>query len=149
MTVTLVRTIDRLPTEFAALEADAKADGHAPLTRLAGEFAKDRAMFHATFAAYIDGELAGIGATTDEPTMTTHPTWRMRRLYVHRKFRRQKIAYAIATALLQETAKKVRAVTVHAGSDEAAQFWEAIGFRRVAGSNWSHERATPSATLCV
>lgn len=149
MIVTLVRTIDRLPTEFAALEADAKADGHAHLTRLSGEFAKDPAMFHAIFAAYIDGELAGIGAATDEPTMTSHATWRMRRLYVHRKFRRQKIACAIATALLQEAAKKVRAVTVHAGSDDAAHFWEAIGFRRVTGCNWSHERVMPSATLCV
>jgi GNAT superfamily N-acetyltransferase len=149
MTVTLVRTIGGLPTEFAALEADAKADGHAHLTRLSGEFAKDPAMFHAIFTAYIDGELAGIGATTDEPTVTSQPTWRMRRLYVHRKFRRQKIAYAIATALLQEAAKEVRAVTVHAGSDEAAQFWEAIGFRRVNGGSWSHERVIPSATLCV
>jgi len=149
MTVTLVRTIDRLPTEFAALEADAKADGHAHLTRLSREFAQNPAVFHAIFAAYIDGELAGIGALADEPTMTSHPTWRMRRLYVHRKFRRRKVAHAITTALLQEAARKVRAVTVHAGSDEAARFWEALGFRRVTGCSWSHERAIPSATPCV
>jgi GNAT superfamily N-acetyltransferase len=103
-------------------------------------------MFHAVFAAYIHGELAGIGAMTDEPMMTSQPTWRMRRLYVHRKFRRQKVACAIATALLQEAAKKVRAVTVHVPSDEAARFWEALGFRRVTGCSWSHERVMPGAT---
>jgi hypothetical protein len=60
-------------------------------------------------------------------------TWRMRRLYVHRKFRRQKVARTIAIALLQEVEEKVRMVTVHAGNDEGSQFWEAIGFRRVTG----------------
>jgi len=32
-------------------------------------------------------------------------------------------------------------VTVHAGSAEAARFWQAIGFHPVAGRDWSHERA--------
>jgi predicted acetyltransferase len=149
MTVTLERTTRRLPIAFAELEADAKVDGHGHLTRLSAEFAQNPAMFHVIFACYIDGELAGIGGITDEPTLTSQPTWRMRRLYVHRKFRRRNVARTIAIALLKEAAQKVRTVTVHAGNDEAARFWEAIGFCRVVGRNWSHERTTPGATLCV
>jgi GNAT superfamily N-acetyltransferase len=139
MTVTLERTIERLPIEFAELEADAKADGHRHMSRLATEFAESPAMFHAIFACYLDRRLAGIGAITDEPALTSQPMWRMRRLYVHRKFRRQSVARTIAIALLKEAAGRVPVVTVHAGDDDAAQFWDAIGFRRVIGLAWSHE----------
>jgi predicted acetyltransferase len=144
MTIILERIIDRLPAGFVQLEADAKADGHAQLTRLSAEFTNSPAMFHAIFVCHLNGELAGIGAITDEPEVTSQSTWRMRRLYVHRRFRRRKVARAIAVALLQEAADKVRTVTVHA-DDQAAQFWEAIGFRRVTGRSWSHERTTSSA----
>jgi GNAT superfamily N-acetyltransferase len=91
-------------------------------------------------AAYLGGDLAGIGAITDEPTSTGRPAWRMRRLYVHRNFRRRGMADAIAGALLQAAGQKVDFVTVHAGSDEAARFWEAVGFDRVEGQSWSHEK---------
>lgn len=133
MTLSLERIIDTLPVGFADLEADAKADGHDHLTRLATEFAQSPATFRAIFACHLDGRLAGIGAITDEPGLTSHPTWRMRRLYVHRKFRRRKVALTIASALLQEAAWNVSTVTVHAGNAGAARFWEAIGLRPVAG----------------
>ena len=138
---------DTLPVGFAELEADAKTDGHGHLTRLAAEFAQSRAIFHAIFACHIDGRLAGIGAITDEPTLTSQPTWRMRRLYVHRKFRRRKVARAIANALLQEAAANVSIVTVHAGNEGASRLWEAVGFRPVAGCAWSHEATQSRATL--
>jgi predicted acetyltransferase len=93
----------------------AKTDGYGHLTRLAAEFAQSPAVFQAIFACHLDGRLAGIGAITDEPASTSQPTWRMRRLYVHRKFRRRKVARAIAKALLQEAAANVSVVTVHAG----------------------------------
>jgi|SRR5215469_1268806 len=147
MNVSLERLTDTLPIGFPELEADAKADGHGHLTRLAAEFAQSPAVFHAAFVGYLDGSLAGIGAITDEPTLTSQPTWRMRRLYVDRKFRRRNIARTIAMALLQESEGKVSTVTVHAGNDDAAQFWEAIGFRRVVGQAWSHEARTAGATL--
>src|SRR5215470_5139322 len=107
MILSLERVTDTLPIGFAELEADAKADGHGHLTRLAAEFAQSPAIFHAIFACHLDGRLAGIGATTDEPDLTSQQIWRMRRLYVHRKFRRRKVARAIANALLQEAALNV------------------------------------------
>ena len=139
MTLSLEQIIDTLPIGFAGLEADAKADGQDHLNRLAAEFAQSPAIFHAIFACHLVGRLAGIGAITDEPCPTLQPSWRMRRLYVHRKFRRCNVARAIANALLQEAAWYVSIVTVHAGNDDAARFWEAIGFRPVVGRAWSHE----------
>jgi GNAT superfamily N-acetyltransferase len=128
-----------LPVDFSELEADATLDGHRHLTRLAAEFTSDRAMFHAIYACRVDGQLAGIGAITDEPAMTVHPAWRMRRLYVHRRFRRRAIARTITSALILEAEDKVSFLTVHAGNDGAAKFWEAMGFRPVRHQAWSHE----------
>jgi predicted acetyltransferase len=147
MTLSLERVTDTLPIGFAELEADAKADGHGHLTRLAAEFAQSPAIFHAIFACDLDGSLAGIGAITDEYGLTSQSIWRMRRLYVHRKFRRRNVACTIANALLQEAVWNVSTVTAHAGNDCAVRFWEAIGFRPVAGCAWSHETTLSGETF--
>jgi hypothetical protein len=73
MTLSLELMTDTLPVGFAELEADAKTDGHGHLTRLAAEFAQSPAIF----ACRLDGRLAGIGAITDEPALTSQPTRRM------------------------------------------------------------------------
>jgi GNAT superfamily N-acetyltransferase len=139
MIISLERTAATLPADFPELEADATADGHRHMVRLAAESKLDRAMFHAMYTCRVNGRLAGVGAITDEPAMTAHPMWRMRRLYLHRQFRRREIARTIARALLLEAVNKVSIVTVHAGSDGAAKFWEATGFRPVEDRTWSHE----------
>jgi GNAT superfamily N-acetyltransferase len=140
MTVSLTRVSQRLPVAFDALRADAEADGHRHMGRLAAELDGTQPMFHAVFAAYVEGNLAGIGAITDEPEPTSRPTWRMRRLYVHRQFRRRGAAQSITTALIQVAASKVWMVTTNAGNDQAARFWEQIGFHQISGKGWTHER---------
>lgn len=122
MTVSLKRVIDRL------LEADAKVEGHRHVTRFAAEFAQNPAMFHAIFAACVDDKLAGVGAITDEPTLTSQTKWRMRRLYVRREFRRRNVARTIAMELLREAAGKIPAVTG-------------------VGLAWSHETTISGATV--
>ncbi|MGJ5031168.1 GNAT family N-acetyltransferase [Bradyrhizobium sp. HKCCYLS2038] len=138
--IVLERVGDRLPAGFNALEADARADGHAHLNRLASELIDTPAMFHHVFAALVSGRLAGIGAMTDEPAPTEQPVWRMRRFYVQRACRRHGVARTIAVALLKVAAGQVGLLTVHAGNDGAARFWEAMGFDRVADRGWSHQR---------
>jgi len=135
-----LRRISNLPNGFEGLRADAEAEGHRHMNRLATELEMTPEMFHAVFTAYIDGSLAGIGAITDEPQPTSEPTWRMRRLYVHRGVRRRCVGRIIASGLLREAANKVRIVTAHAGNDSAARFWEALGFRQAAYKAWTHER---------
>lgn len=142
MTIVLERIFDRLPVGFAELQADARADGHSHMARLADEYGSNPVLFHAVFVCHVGGWLAGIGAMTDEPTQMPPTAWRMRRFYVHRKFRRRGVARAIALALLQHLPDEVRTVTVHAGSDDAARFWAAMGFRPVVGQAWSHQAVT-------
>ncbi len=110
------------------------------MSRLASELDESPAMFHAIFAAYIGDDLAGIGAITDEPERSSIPAWRMRRLYVRRRFRRRGAARAIAVALIRQAIGEVRMLTVNAGSEQAAKFWEQMGFHRVGGKGWSHEK---------
>jgi GNAT superfamily N-acetyltransferase len=138
MTVCL-RRIASLPNGLEGLRADAEADGYRHMRRLAAEFEASREMFHAVQAAFIDGGLAGIGGITDEPQPTSGPAWRLRRLYVHREFRRRGVARAIVAALLADAANKVSIVTAHAGDDSAARFWEAIGFQQATCKAWTHQ----------
>ena len=140
--VQLVRVIETLPDGFDALRAEAEAEGHRHLTRLAQEWAQDPGQFTAVLAAFAGGELAGVGALTPEPEPAPQPALRMRRLYVAKAARRQGVARTLANALLQEALDQVRLVTVHAGNPDAALFWTAQGFAPVAGAAWSHEFRT-------
>ncbi|WP_334162005.1 GNAT family N-acetyltransferase [Phenylobacterium sp.] len=137
--VQLVRILDDLPDGFEALRAEAEAEGHRHLTRLAQEWAENPGRFAAVLAAFAGGELMGVGALTPEPAPAPEPALRMRRLYVSKAARRQGVARTIASALLQEALDQVSLVTVHAGNPDAALFWEAQGFSPVAGAAWSHE----------
>jgi GNAT superfamily N-acetyltransferase len=141
MTVSLARVSNRLPLAFDALRDDAEADQHRHMSRLAAELGTTPSMFHAIFAAYVEDNLAGIGAITDEPDSASTPAWRMRRLYVHRQFRRKGAARAITLALIEAAANQVPMVTVNAGNQDAALFWEQMGFGPVNGKAWTHEKA--------
>ncbi|RAK65563.1 GNAT family N-acetyltransferase [Phenylobacterium kunshanense] len=137
--VQLVRITDDLPEGFGALRAEADAEGHRHLSRLATELAETPGMFTALLAAFDDGVLVGIGGLTPEPEARPGEAWRMRRLYVRQRARRCGVARTIANALLSEALTLTRLVTVHAGNPDAARFWEVLGFERVEGRRWSHQ----------
>lgn len=140
--VQLVRVIETLPDGFDALRAEAEAEGHRHLTRLAQEWAEDPEGFTALLAAFLDAELVAIGGLTPEPTACAGEAWRMRRLYVAPSARRRGVGRALANALLTEALNLTRLVTVHAGTPEAAAFWEALGYEPVTGRAWSHQFLT-------
>ena len=147
MTVRLTLVSTGLPEGFDALKADAEFDGHRHISRLAREFENTPEMFHAIFTAFADDRLLGIGAITCEPCPMSEPALRMRRFSVSREFRRRGVARMLASALLLETAGKVRFVTVHAGNEQAAMFWQKIGFRPDPGNQWTH--IFDNAAACV
>ena len=55
MTIVLEPVDDQLPIDFHQLELDARAGGHANMTRLSAEFAEAPSMFHRVIAAHVDG----------------------------------------------------------------------------------------------
>lgn len=152
MSLQLVRVVDALPEGFGPLRAAADAEGHRNMRRLGDDWASGAQRFdregEVLLAAFVDGDLAGVGAVTQEPEPADKPALRMRRLYVAPRFRRQGVARAIANALLQESLAHAALITVHAGGDVAARFWESQGFHPCSEHPWSHElRRDDGATV--
>lgn len=118
------------------------------MARLAQDWASGAERFaaegEALLAAFIDDRLVAVGGLTREPAPAPEQTFRMRRLYVTISARRRGVAGSLVSALIQAAAT-ARRLTVHAGSEEAAAFWIAQGFRPVEGEAWSHEQLRPFA----
>jgi GNAT superfamily N-acetyltransferase len=136
----LARVFDELPREFPILRAEALAEGFRHIERLATDFTAGIARFdaegEALFAAFIAGELAGIGGMTLEPADPACS--RLRRFYVRPDFRQQGIGRALAGALIQEALHAGRAMTVNAATPGAPGFWLAMGFRPDPRHGWTH-----------
>jgi GNAT superfamily N-acetyltransferase len=135
LSLQLVRVAAGLPEGFGALRAEAEAEGHRHMGRLAQE-AADQGLLLALLAAFDAGQLVGVGAITRDPA--DPGAIRMRRLYVAPAARRRGVGSALANALLCEALAETPTVTVHAGNTRAARFWEGLGFVPVAGRPWSH-----------
>lgn len=140
--VQIVRVVETLPDGFAALADTARAEGVRNMGVLAGQWGKDGAIFAepgALFAAFIDGDLAGVGGVTPQNDLT-EPAMRMRRLYVAPSFRRSGVGQALAGAMVQQGLQAARLLVCNArAGDAAGPFWEAMGFERVHGEGFTHQ----------
>ncbi|OXE35069.1 MAG: GNAT family N-acetyltransferase [Phenylobacterium zucineum] len=137
--VQLVRLTDDLPQGFDALMALATTAGYGNMARPADEIATSSTAFIALLAAMNGKDLAGIGGMTLEPEPAPEPTIRLRRLYVAPSARRTGIARTLVSALLQEAWDQVDLVSVHAGTEDAAHFWQAQGFAAISNAPWSQQ----------
>jgi GNAT superfamily N-acetyltransferase len=88
-------------------------------------------------AAFLADELVGVGGLTVEPKLPN--AFRMRRFYVAPKFRGHGIGRQLAERLIQK-AVSAEALTINAGDEDAARFWEALGFGEVNGGGFTHVR---------
>ena len=126
----LDRIIDELPHGFDAMRAEASAEGHRNMERLALDWASGAMRFdgkgEALLAAHVQGTLAGIGGLIIEPVVPS--AFRMRRFYVRPAFRRQGIGCKLAIALIEPALACGSAITVNAGNIDAPAFWIRLGF---------------------
>ncbi|NZD51549.1 GNAT family N-acetyltransferase [Rhizobium leguminosarum] len=131
MTIDIRRFRDRLPQEIADLESEARQEGYLHITRLIDEWSTGDNRFdrdgERLFGAYIDDALVGIGGVTVETAMSG--ALRMRRFYIRPAMRGRGIGRMLALALLDHARPCCGVVTVHAGNDGAARFWESLGFQ--------------------
>jgi GNAT superfamily N-acetyltransferase len=137
----LVRLFDELPDGFDDLVAEASGEGVRNMALLADGWAAG-ARFQddgeAILAAFLVGELAGIGALSLEPA-SPEPARRLRRFYIRPSMRRRGVATALASALIHEGFDRVALLTVNArASDAAGPFWEAQGFMADTSGPWTH-----------
>ncbi|API54170.1 GNAT family N-acetyltransferase [Rhizobium leguminosarum] len=131
MIIDIRRLRDRLPQAIADLESEARREGYLHLTRLVDEWSTGDNRFQRDgerlLGAYVDGELVGIGGMTVETAMSG--ALRMRRFYIRPAMRGRGIGRMLAMALLDHACSFCTVVTVHAGNDGAAKFWESLGFQ--------------------
>lgn len=120
---------EQLPAEFDNLRAEARAEDHHFLDRLANDWRSGAMRFtqpgEAFLAAYSGETLAGVGGLTIDPAVPG--ALRMRRFYVRRSFRRSGIARSMATMLLNKAFKTTSVVNLNAALD-SIPFWESLGF---------------------
>ena len=135
----LERVRTELPAGFEVLRAEALSEGYRHVERLAGEWQAVIMRFdregEALIAAYVDGDLAGIGGLTIDPSLPG--ALRMRRFYVRAAFRRNGIGRAIAEHLLAHARAFGRPVTVNAGAGSEL-FWRSLGFVSEARNGHTH-----------
>jgi GNAT superfamily N-acetyltransferase len=130
MTVVLLPVLTELPAGFDALRSDARCDGHTNMERLAADWASGANRFEAKgealLAAFVAGELAGIGGMTVDPTCPQ--ALRLRRFYVRPAFRRLGIGRCLALALMEKARPLTERLVLNAETELATHFWEALGF---------------------
>jgi len=119
-----------LPAGFDAIRAEAREDGHNHMERLAIDWASGANRFDAVgealLAAFVGGELAGVGGLTIDPAGST--ALRMRRFYVRPRFRRHGVGRCLAEALMAKARDVTNVLVLNAATELATRFWEAQGF---------------------
>lgn len=145
----LERVIDELPEGFDALRAEALAEGHGFVERLAADWNSRTMCFdrdgEVLLAAYANAELAGIAGLTLEPVVTG--ALRMRRFYVRPSYRRRGIGHNLATQLLAQARSTGKPVTVNA-APASFSFWEELGFVRDRRDGHTHILTADSNRRC-
>lgn len=140
--VTITRVVENLPEGFPTLRAQADAEGVRNMGILAAQWTESENPFRdpgALFAAFVEGELAGVGGVMPQ-TVLDRPAMRMRRLYVTPAMRRFGVGRLLAAAMMQQGLQSASLLISNALATEAAPlFWEAMGFVRApAGLGFSH-----------
>ena len=152
MMTTIALTVVRgeLPPGFDGLRQEAASEGHNHIERLARDWADGTLRFDRgpdlLLAAWIDGELAGLGGATIEPALPR--TLRLRRFYVRPAYRRAGIGRALAAHLVGHADARGHGLTLNALAREARAFWERLGFMPdQRGLGFSHSKSQPMIKL--
>jgi GNAT superfamily N-acetyltransferase len=132
--IQIVRVTDALPDGLDALRVASRAEGFRHIDRLAEDWASGACRFEqdgeALFAAFADGELAGIGGVTRDPDDPA--IMRARRVYVLPHFRGAGAGRALAGAIIEQAFAAAPRISVNTGDRaDSAAFWEHLGFARV------------------
>lgn len=145
MTETAIQIVrlETLPDDFEALRHEASAESYRFIEGLreewlAGHYGGEDERF-VTFAAFHEGELAGIGALTPDPYDPAPDLLRVRHVYVRPLHRGAGIGRVLAAALIQQGLDLAPRLSLRAADPRASAFWEANGFTPdTSGTRRSH-----------
>ncbi|QEL24469.1 GNAT family N-acetyltransferase [Bosea sp. F3-2] len=141
--IQIVRLAESLPDDFEALRHEASAESYRFVEGLREEWLAGRYVDgddrFAVFAAFQEGELAGIGALTPDPYDPEPDLLRVRHVYVRPLRRGAGIGRVLAAALIQQGLALAPRLSLRAADPRATAFWEANGFKPdTGGTRRSH-----------
>jgi GNAT superfamily N-acetyltransferase len=129
-----IRRIAFTPEAFAPLMHEAEAGNVGFLLRLREEWQSGALRFERPgeflLGAFADGRLIGVGGVSHDPYQPAEGLGRVRHLYVLEASRRQGIARALMTRILERSADSFNMLRLRTRSAEAAFLYESLGFRR-------------------
>lgn len=136
-----IQTLDL--NDLRDLIAESRQEGFHFLQRLTDDFVQGHNRFdrlgEALFGLYNNQTLIGIGGLNLDPYRDDDWIGRVRHLYIARQWRRCGLGKLLMRAILDEARKQFHLLTLRTDTQDAAAFYEALGFQRAApDTNDSH-----------
>lgn len=126
--------VSELPAGIKALAKTAEREGFAHVARLVDDFAAGENRFtqpgEALFVYYAGTQLVGVGGVNQDPYDRRPYAGRIRRVYVHPDYRRQRVASALMAALEQHAREYFESLNLFTTSPEADRFYRQLGYSR-------------------
>jgi GNAT superfamily N-acetyltransferase len=131
--------------QLAELEADARSDGRAMVSRFIQDWRDGRNRFDGVgeraYVARRGGRTSGVCGLNLDPFACSNTIGRVRRLYVAVQDRRNGVGTAVIARLLADARGVFEWIHLRTYDHAASGFYEAIGFTRVIGDeNCTHRR---------
>jgi ribosomal protein S18 acetylase RimI-like enzyme len=131
-----------LPTQIEPLIQDSLQDGFHGLERFYHEWITGRDRFEKSgekiCVAVYNGQIIGICGINIDPYANDSRIGRLRRVYVHREFRRQGIAERLIEILRKHGADYFQTIRLYTENVAAAKLYEKMGFQKTTGERVSH-----------
>ncbi|WP_443694129.1 GNAT family N-acetyltransferase [Pseudomonas sp.] len=136
-----IHQVTHLPPQTPDLEKEAVAEGFRFITRLTSEWHSGINHFDAPgeclMAAYLDGQLVGIGGLSVD-LFTQTPTGRLRRVYVTPASRGQQVGRRLVNALLAHAALHFETVRLYTDTAQGSAFYLSCGFTLTEDAQATH-----------
>ena len=141
-----------LPAQINVLAALACAEGHGHVDRLIQDFASGNNRFdgrgEALFVATINRQLVGVGGVNQDPYDERSGAGRVRRVYVHPRWRRRGIAARLMACIEAHACHHFEWLNLFTSSPSAGEFYLSLGFQAVRGAHKiSHRKRLSRAAL--
>jgi len=139
----VIRELQTIPVGFDALLQSSCDEGYKFLARLKGQWDLSENRFdkpgECLVGAWSGCELVGVGGLNIDPYCTHEfSVARLRHLYVKIGYRRSGVGSLLVSRLVYQAKQDFSIVRLRVADEKGAQFYENVGFSRVADENASH-----------
>ncbi|MFT4412832.1 GNAT family N-acetyltransferase [Fredinandcohnia humi] len=122
--------------DLNTLIKQSKEEGFRFVERLVNDYKNGTNTFNnlgeALFGVFNEkGELVAIGGLNKDPYSNKQYIGRLRRFYVHKKFRRKGIGRLLLKSIINEAKKYYKILVLHTDTNQADNFYSSFGFTKI------------------